>query len=75
MSVLGAERSGSGPYLFRAGRFIPGGGPSSVARGARGAGADARFGDTGRARMPALGYVLRAVVLMPSIMIFVGISY
>jgi len=29
------------------GCFIPGGGPSSVARGARGAGADARFGDAG----------------------------
>jgi len=32
----------TGPYLFRVGRFIPGGGPSSMARGARGAGADAR---------------------------------
>jgi len=42
MSVLGDERSGSGPDLFRVSRFIPGGGPSSVARGARGAGADAR---------------------------------
>jgi len=40
--VLGDERSGSGPDLFRVGRFIPGGGPSSAARGARGAGADAR---------------------------------
>jgi len=50
MSVLGAERSGSGPYLFHAGRFIPDGGPSSVARVARGASADARFGDAGRAR-------------------------
>jgi len=40
--VLGDERSGSGPDLFRVGRFIPGGGPSSVARSARGAGADAR---------------------------------
>jgi len=50
MSVLGDKRSGFGPYLFRVGRFIPGGGPSSVARGARGAGADARFGDAGRAR-------------------------
>jgi len=39
--VLGDERSGSGPDLFRVDRFIPGG-PSSVARGARGAGADAR---------------------------------
>jgi len=48
--VLGDERSGSGPDLFRVGRFIPGGEPSSVARSARGAGADARFGDAGRAR-------------------------
>jgi len=40
--VLGDERSGSGPDLFRVGRFIPGGGLSSVARSARGAGADAR---------------------------------
>jgi len=39
--VLGDERSGSGPDLFRVDRFIPSG-PSSVARGARGAGADAR---------------------------------
>jgi len=42
MSVLGDERSGSGPDLFRGGCFIPGGGPSSVARSARGAGANAR---------------------------------
>jgi len=42
MSVQGDERSGSGARPFRAGRFIPGGGPSSVARGARGAGVDAR---------------------------------
>jgi len=40
--VLSNERSGSGPDLFLAGRFIPAGRPGLVGRGACGAGADAR---------------------------------
>jgi len=43
--VLGNERSGSGPDLFPAGRFIPAGRSSSLEQGARGAGADARVFD------------------------------
>jgi len=52
MSILGDERSGSGLDLFLAGRFIFGG--------------TAAVGGAGRAvqaRMPALGFVLRAAVL------------